>query len=424
VRGSRLSASAGKIDSKQEQRLAKKEKYLVGLDIGSTKTCALIAEIADEQVKFLALGAAESKGLRKGLIVNLDSTVSSIRRAVEEAESVANVPVDSAVIGVAGGHVRGINSRGGITLGQRARDIERDDVRRAIDAARNITLPDDREVLHVLPHEFIVDAQDGIRDAIGMVGQKLSVNVHLVTSSVAATQNLVTAANKAGILINDTVLEPLASAESCLTQDERDLGCCLLDIGGGTTELIVYGGGVVRHTGAVPVGGDHFTNDLAVGLRTPIPEAEKIKRRHGYAASSFLKEGGAIEIASVGDRPPRNIFAHMLTDIIEPRSMELLALIRDDLQRAGLDGQIPAGFVLAGGGALLRGLDELAEQAFHLPVRIAEPKGLADLPEQVAQPEYATVVGLVLYGAKMRRSAPQRVGNLVSKLKSMFAGAS
>jgi cell division protein FtsA len=404
--------------------LAKKDKYLVGLDIGSTKTSVLIAEVDGELVKFLALGAAESKGLRKGLIVNLDSTVSSIRRAVEEAESVANVPVETALIGVAGSHVRGVNSRGGITLGPRPRDIEREDVRRAVDAARNISLPQDREVLHVLPHEFIVDAQDGIRDAIGMVGQRLEANVHVVTSSVAATQNLVTAANKAGILIGDTVLEPLASAEACLTQDERDLGCCLLDIGGGTTELIVYGGGVVRHTGAIPVGGDHFTNDLAVGLRTPIPEAERIKRRYGCAASAFMKENGAIEIASVGDRPPRTIFAHMLTDIIEPRAMELLSLIRDDLQRAGLEGQIPAGFVLAGGGARLRGLDELAERSFHFPVRIAEPKGLADLPEQVAQPEYATVVGLVVHGAKARRSAPQRSGNLVSKLKAMFAGAS
>ena len=404
--------------------MSKKDKFIVGLDIGSTKTCALIAEIEDEHVKFLALGAAESKGLRKGLIVNLDSTVSSIRRAVEEAESVANVPVESAVIGVAGGHVRGVNSLAGISLGQRGRDIERDDVRRAIDAARNITLPEDREVLHVLPHEFKVDAQEGIRDAIGMVGQRLEANVHLVTSSIAATQNLVSAANKAGILISDTVLEPLASAESCLTQDEREMGCCLLDIGGGTTELIVYGGGVVRHTSAVPVGGDHFTNDLAVGLRTPIPEAERIKRQHGYAASSFLREDGAIEIASVGDRPPRTIFARMLTDIIEPRAMELLALIREDLQRAGLLKQIPAGFILAGGGARLRSLDELSEQTFHLPVRIAEPKGLADLPEQVAQPEYATVVGLVIYGAKVRRSAPQRSGNLVSKLKAMFAGAS
>jgi len=403
--------------------LSKKDKYVVGLDIGSTKTSVLIAELGDEQVKFLALGAAESKGLRKGSIVNLDSTISSIRRAVEEAEGVSGVPVESALIGVAGAHVRGLNSRGGVTLGNRARDIEREDVRHAIDTARNVNLPEDREVLHVLPHEFIVDAHDGIRDAIGMVGQRLEANVHIVTSSVIATQNLVTAANRAGILISDTVLEPLASAECCLTQDERDLGTCLLDIGGGTTELLVYGGGVVRHTGAVPVGGDHFTNDLAVGLRTPIPEAERIKRHHGCAAASLLHEDTAIEIASVGDRPPRTIFTRMLTDIIEPRAQEFLALIRDELRRAGLDTQIPAGFVLCGGGARLTGLVEMMEQAFHLPVRIAEPRGLADMPEQVMQPEYATVVGLVVYGAKARRAQALRSNNLVAKLKAMFAGA-
>jgi cell division protein FtsA len=402
--------------------LAKKDKYIVGLDIGSTKTCALLAEFENDQLRFLALGAAESKGLRKGLIVNLDSTVSSIRRAVEEAEGVANVPVESAIVGVAGSHVRGVNSRGGVPLGPRPRDIERDDVKRTIDAARNVSLPDDREVLHVLPHEFIVDAQDGIRDPIGMVGHRLEANVHLVTSSISATQNLVTAANKAGILINDTVLEPLASGEACLTQDERDLGCCLLDIGGGTTELIVYGGGVVRHTGAVGIGGDHFTNDLAVGLRTPIPEAERIKRQHGCAASHLLLQDGSIEIASVGDRPPRTIFSRNLTDIIEPRAMELLSLIADDLKRAGLDAQIPAGFVLAGGGARLNGLEELTEQMYHLPVRIGEPRGILDLPEQVAQPEYTTVVGLVLYGAKARKVTPGKSGTLVSKLKSMFAG--
>ena len=387
--------------------MAKKDKYLVGLDVGSTKTSVLIAEPAGELVRFLALGAAESKGLRKGLIVNLDATVSSIRRAVEEAEVVANVTVEEALVGVAGSHVRGVNSRGGISLGPRPRDIARENVRRAVDAARNISLPEDREVLHVLPHEFMVDAQAGIHDAMGMSGRRLEANVHLVTSSISATQNLVTAANKAGILVSDTVLEPLASAEACLTQDERELGCCLLDIGGGTTELLVYS-----------------SNDLAVGLRTPIPEAERIKRRHGSAASAFLRENGALEIASVGDRPPRTIFAHMLTDIIEPRAMELLSMIRDDLQRAGLDGQIPAGFVLAGGAARLHGLDELVERSFRLPVRVAEPKGLADLPDQVAQPEYATVVGLVLYGAKARRCAPPRGGNLVTKLKSMFAGAS
>jgi cell division protein FtsA len=403
--------------------LSKKDKYLVGLDIGSTKTCVLIAELADEQVKFLALGAAESKGLRKGAIVNLDSTVSSIRRSVEEAEGVSGVPVESALIGVAGSHVRGLNSRAGVTLGNRARDIEREDIRHAIDAARNINLPDDREVLHVLPHEFIVDAHDGIRDALGMVGQRLEANVHVVTSSVIATQNLVTAANRAGILISDTVLEPLASAESCLTQDERELGACLLDIGGGTTELIAYSGGLVRHTGAIPVGGDHFTNDLAVGLRTPIPEAERIKRHHGCASASLLRDDTAIEIASVGDRPPRTIFARSLTDIIEPRAQEFVALIRDEARRSGLDKQIPAGFVLAGGGARLNGLVEMMEQAFHVPVRIAEPRGLADMPEQVSQPEYATVIGLVLYGAKARRAQTQRNGNFVAKLKAMFAGA-
>jgi cell division protein FtsA len=403
--------------------LAKKDKYIVGLDIGSTKTCVLLAEMDNDQLRFLALGAAESKGLRKGLIVNLDSTVSSIRRAVEEAEGVANVPVESAIIGVAGSHVRGVNSRGGVPLGPRPRDIERDDVRRTIDAARNVSLPDDREVLHVLPHEFRVDAQEGIRDPIGMVGRRLEANVHIVTSSISATQNLVTAANKAGILINDTVLEPLASGEACLTQDERDLGVCLLDIGGGTTELIVYGCGVVRHTGAVAVGGDHFTNDLAVGLRTPIPEAERIKRQHGCAAAHLLRHEGSIEIASVGDRPPRTIFPRNLTEITEPRAMELLSLIADDLRRAGLDSQIPAGFVLSGGGARLNGLVELMEQLYHLPVRIAEPRGILDLPEQVAQPEYATVIGLVLYGAKARKAALPKSGTFVSKLKSMFAGA-
>lgn len=403
--------------------MAKRDKYLVGLDIGSTKTCVLIAEIDDEQLRFLALGAAESKGLRKGLIVNLDSTVSSIRRAVEESEGVANVPVESAVIGVAGSHVRGMNVEGSASMGPRPRDIERDDVRRAIDTARNISLPDDREVLHVLPHEFRVDAQDGIRDPIGMVGQKLQANVHVVTASSSATQNLVTAANKAGILINDTVLEPLASAEACLTQDEKDLGCCLLDIGGGTTELLVYGGGVIRHTGTVAIGGDHFTNDLAVGLRTPIPEAERIKRHHGCAAAGLMRDDGSIEIASVGDRPPRTIFAHSLTEIIEPRAQELLAMVGDDLQRAGLDRQIPAGFIFSGGGARLNGLQELAEHTFHLPVRLGHPRGIADLPEAVTQPEYATVVGLVLSAAKARRAGPAKAGSLVSKLRAMFAGA-
>jgi cell division protein FtsA len=402
--------------------VGKKERYLAALDIGSSKTCALIADIENGNARFMGMGAAESKGSRKGLIVNLDAAVGSLRRALEEAESVANVPVEVAVVGIAGGHVRGVNSRGGISMGTRPRDIEREDVRRAVDAARAITLPQDREILHVLPQDFLVDHQDNIRDPIGMIGQSLEVNVHIVTTSVAATQNVVTAVNRAGVVVSDTALEPLASAEAVLTHDERELGCCLLDIGGGTTELIVYSGGVVRHSGGVAIGGDHFSNDLAVGLRTPIPEAERIKREQGCAARELLTDDQAIQIASVGDRPPRTVFVRMLNEIIEPRAQELLTLVRDDLKRAGLDTQIPAGLVLAGGGARLKGFAELAERMFSLPVRLAAPRGLEDMPEELSQPEYATVVGLLLYGAQARRMAAQRPATLVAKLKSMFAG--
>ena len=404
--------------------MGKKDRYLVGLDIGSTKTCALVGEL-DEQgsaVKFAGLGAAESKGWRKGQIVNLELAVSSIRRAVEEAENIVGVPVESALIGIAGSHVRGVNSHGGIPLGQRPRDIHRDDVKRAIEVAKGVKLPEDREVLHVLPQEFFVDSQDNIRDAIGMVGQKLEVNVHIVTASATATQNVVTAVNKAGIVVSDTVLEPLASSEACLTQDERELGCCLLDIGGGTTEMIVFTGGMVRHSSAVPIGGDHFTNDLAVGLRTPIPEAESIKREHACAWRELMGRDTPIEIASVGDRPPRAIFTRNLCEIVEPRAQELLSMLRDELRRAGLDSQIPAGIVLTGGGAQLRGFLELTEKVLHLPVRVASPRGLTEITDGVSQPEYSAAVGLVLYGARARRYATQRAGGWTEKLKALFAG--
>ena len=401
----------------------KKDRFVVALDVGSTKTCTLIGEMEEEGgVKFAALGAAESKGWRKGQIVNLELAVSSIRRAIEEAETIVNVPVDSALIGVAGVHVRGLNSRGGITAGARPRDIQRDDVRRAIEAARGVSLPEDREVLHVLPQEFFLDRQDNIRDAIGMVGVRLEANVHIVTASGSSTQNIVTAVNRAGVRVDDTVLEPLASAEACLTQDERELGCCLLDIGGGTTDLIAFTAGVVRHTASIPVGGDHVTNDLAVGLRTPVPEAEKIKREHACAFRDLVKEDFAIEIASVGDRPPRTIFARMLSDIVEPRVQEFLMLVRDELRRGGLESQVPAGIILTGGGAKLRGLVELAEHVFKLPVRVAAPRGLAGMSEEVSQPEYSTAVGLVLYGARTRRLAGARPTGWTGKLKALFAG--
>jgi len=404
--------------------LGKKERYLVGLDIGSTKTCALVGEMEEQGagVKFAALGAAESKGWRKGQIVNLELAVSSIRRAVEEVENIVGVPVETAIIGIAGSHVRGVNSRGGIALGQRPRDIHRDDVRRCVEAAKNVSLPPDREVLHVLPQEFFVDGQDNIRDAIGMVGQKLEANVHIVTASAIAAQNVVTAVNKAGVRVEDTVLEPLASAEACLTQDERELGGCLLDIGGGTTEMIIFSGGVVRHSSAIPIGGDHFTNDLAVGLRTPIPEAESIKREHACAWRELMGADTPIEIASVGDRPPRTVFARNLCEIVEPRARELLSMLRDELRRAGLDSQIPAGMILTGGGARLRGFAELTEKLFSLPVRLAAPRGLLEITDGVSQPEYSAAVGLVLYGARARRHAAQRSGGWTEKLKALFAG--
>ncbi len=296
-------------------------------------------------------------------------------------------------------------------------------MKRAVDAARGVTLPEDRAVLHVLPQEFLLDAQSNIRDPLGMVGQRLEADVHLVTCSATAMQNVVIAANHAGVEVADTVLEPLASAEACLTQDERELGCCLVEIGGGTTGLIVFTGGVVRHSDALPVGGDHFTNDLAVGLRTPIPEAEKVKREQACVWRGLHGEDHAIEIASVGDRPPRTIFSRMVHEIVEPRAQELLALVSDNLRRAGLDTQIPAGLVLSGGGARLRGLVELAERAFSLPVRLAAPHGIEGMPEELSQPEYSTGVGLLMYVARARRQAPAQQQTLMGKFKSMFAGS-
>lgn len=402
--------------------MARKERFIAALDIGSSKICAMIGEQLEEGVRFVSLGAAESRGLRKGAIVNLDAAVGSIRRAVEEAEAAAGAPVEHALLGVAGSHVRGVSSRGGIAVGARPRDITRDDVRRAVEAARQVSLPEDRDILHVLPQEFYLDGHDSIRDPIGMVGQKLEANVHIVTGSITATQNLITAANRAGIMVSDTVLEPLASADACLTPDERELGCCLLDMGGGTTEVIVYCGGVVRHTAAIPVGGDHFTNDVAVGLRTPIPEAERIKREHACALSELLREDVAIEIASVGDRPPRTVFARMLCEIVEPRAAELLTLVRDELKRAGLDALIPAGIVLTGGAARLRGLTDLAERVFAVPARVGAPRGPEGLTEDVARPQYATVVGLLMYGARAQQASAARAGSLGAKLKALFAG--
>jgi cell division protein FtsA len=404
--------------------LSKKGKHLVALDVGSAKTCCLVGEQREGEVRFLALGATESKGLRKGQIANLDLAVNSIQRAVEEAEKTAGVPVESALLGIADPHVQGVNSRGSLALGNRPREVTREDVRQVVEAARSVPLGDDQEVLHVLPQEFYLDAQDNIRDPIGMVGQRLKASVHMVTASATATQNVVTAVNRAGVLVSDTVFEPLADAESCLTADERELGCCLIDIGAGTTGLLAYACGIVRHTAVIAVGGNHFSNDLAVGLRTPIPEAEQIKRSHACVSREALVQDQTIEISSVGDRPPRTIFTRQLCEVLEPRAQELLVLAREELQRAGLLTLIPAGLVLVGGGARLNGLVALAEQVFSLPARLSAPRGLAGLPEEFSQPDYATVAGLLLYGARAQQVARAAVagGSLRARLRSLLLG--
>lgn len=385
--------------------MAHKEPYVAGVDLGSTKTCVLVCKFGDGgKLRVAGWGVAESKGWRKGAIVNLDAAVPPIKKAVEAAEAAAGIPIDSAYVGVAGSHIKGINSRGAVAL-QKApnvhRETTREDIRKVIHAAQSVKLPPDRELVHVLPQEFLLDSQDGIRDPLGMVGGRLEVNVHLVTASSAASQNIVTAVNRAGIVVVDTVFEPLADAEACLTTDERELGVALVDVGGGSTDLAVLHQGTVRYTAVIPVGGEHFTNDIAVGLRTPTLEAEKMKKAWGERDISKPADT-LLDVPSVGERPNRVVSYAMLSEIIEPRAMELLELVQAELSRSGCDKQLGAGVVLAGGGAKLGGLGALAEQVLGLPVRMGEPRGIQSLGEALPDPAYLTVVGLAAYGNRQR----------------------
>ena len=385
--------------------MARKSNLIVGLDLGSVKTAALACRPNEEgKLELAGLGVAESKGWRKGLIVNLDLTALAVKKALEGAETAAGASIGSAYVGVAGSHIKGVNSRSAITLGKSAkatREVQRDDMRRVIETAQGITLPEDRQLLQVLPQKFLLDAQDGIRDPVGMVGGRLEVNVHLVTASLSASQNVVTAANRAGVEVLGTVFEPLASAAACLTADERELGVALVDIGGGTTDLVVYHGGVVRHSAVIPVGGEHFTNDIAVGLRTPIPEAEKMKRAWGERDPSKPADT-LVEVPSVGERPSRVASYAILSEIIEPRASELVELIRVEIGRSGCEKQLGAGVVLTGGAAKLGGLAALAESLFAMPVRVATPTGLEAMGETLPDPAFSTVVGLVIHGYRVR----------------------
>ena len=396
--------------------MARKNNIIVGLDLGSVKTCALVCNPnAEGKLELAGLGIAESKGWRKGMIVNLDLTALAVKKALEAAEAAAGVSIESAYVGVGGAHIKGVNSQGAITLGKSGttREVEREDMRRVSQTAQGITLPEDRQLLEVLPQEFLLDAQDGIRDPVGMVGTRLEVNVHLVTASISAHQNVVTAVNHAGVEVLGTVYEPLADAGACLSADERELGVALADIGGGTTDVIVYHAGVVRHSAVIPVGGEHFTNDIAVGLRTPIPEAEKMKKAWGDRDLAKLADT-MVEVPSVGERPSRVVTYATLSDIIEPRAVELLELIHAEIGRSGCDRQLGAGVVLTGGGAKLGGLAVFAEPVFGMPVRVAIPGGLESMGETLTDPAYSTVVGLAIYGYHQRllRGAKEPTGIL------------
>ena len=394
---------------------------LTAVDVGSAKTCALVAEMTDAGLRYRAHGVCESRGSRKGVIIDLERAITSVQQAVERAENVAGAPIEHAVIGVAGSHIRGITSQGGITLGSRAREVTREDIRQSVERAKAINMPPDRQIIHLLPQEFILDDQGGLREPAGMMGNKLEVKVHVVTAATSATQNIVTAVNRAGIQVDDHVFEALACADAVLRQDERELGVCLADIGAGSTDLIVFHEGAVVHTGVVPIGGDHFTNDVAVGMRTPLADAEKIKRTFGNAVVTRIPETNEIEVPSVGDRPSRLMPQRLLGEVLEPRARELFEIMRDHLRQAGVLDLCNAGLVLTGGGARLSSMGEIAEDVLRKPVRMGLPAALTGMPSELAEMEYACVIGMALYSYRVRMMQGQQEQGFGSKLKGLFA---
>ncbi len=378
--------------------MGKKEHLVVGVDIGTTKICAIVGEVTPNGINIVGIGNQPSKGLRKGVVINIDSTVQSIQQAIEEAELMAGCDIHSVFAGIAGGHIRGFNSHGVVAV--KDREVRSTDVDRVIDAAKAIPIPTDREVLHILPHEFIVDEQDGIRDPVGMSGVRLEAKVHIVTGAVTSAQNIVKCCNRCGLNVADIVLEQLASGEAVLTLDEKELGVAMIDIGGGTTDLVVYFQGSIRHTAVLALGGNHITNDIAIGIRTPTIEAERIKHQNGCAMASLVNSAETIEVPSVGGRKPRTISRQLLSEIIEPRAEEIFALTKKELDRSGLSHLLTSGVVLTGGSSMMEGMAEMAERVFDLPVRVGLPQGFGGLVDVVSSPIYATAVGLVLYGSK------------------------
>lgn len=405
-----------------------KNRYLAALDLGSSKTRVLISELLDRgdapsRLRFLGFGEADSQGWHKGSLADLDGVTHSIKEAVEQAEQMAGVAVESVVAGVGGPHIQGASTNCGVTVSLRPRELTRDDVRRVMETARDVPLSKDREVLHLVPEEFVLDSQRGIQDPIGMQASYLAVKAHIISGSAMASSNVVTAVNRAGILVEATVFEALAAAEEVLSEEERELGALVIVLGGGSTEMAAYRQGGLCLVSVIPIGGDHFTNDVAVGLHTPVRDAEVLKKTLGSVLSGQSSDSTSVEVPGLSDRPSRFVPHRALSEILQSRAEELLGLIHDELRRSRLDRRLGAGVVLCGGGARLGGMCDLAEQILGVPVRLGLPPKIVGMPEELDSPEYATLVGLLLYGHrvwKLRSAAQHRTAG--SRWKSLIAG--
>ena len=406
--------------------LRKQDKNLiVGLDIGTSKVVALVGEVhADGTVEVIGMGSHPSRGLKKGVVVNIESTVQSIMRAVEEAELMVGCQIQSVSAGIAGGHVRSLNSHGIVAI--KDSEVTASDKERVLDAARAVAIPADQKILHVLAQEFIIDGQEGIREPIGMSGVRLEARVHIVTGAESATQNIIKCVNRCGLKADEVVLQQLASSYAVLTDDEKDLGVCLCDIGGGTTDIAVFVGGAIHHSAVIPIAGDQVTNDIAVALRTPTHHAEDLKIKYACALRQLANANETIEVPSVGQRPPRRLERQTLAEVVEPRYEELFSLVLAELKRSGFENMVAAGVVLTGGGAKMEGAVELAEEVFNMPVRLGIPQHVTGLLDVVCNPVYATSVGLLLVGSQNARGAgPHRgrmdtPGNVWERMRAWF----
>jgi cell division protein FtsA len=373
------------------------KRMIVGLDIGTSKVVAIVGEIGvDGQIEIVGIGSNPSKGMKKGVVVNIESTVQSIQRAVEEAELMAGCQIHSVFVGIAGSHIRSLNSHGIVAI--RDREVYSLDLERVIDAAQAVAIPADQKVLHILPQEYVIDNQEGIKEPMGMSGVRLEAKVHLVTCAVNAAQNIEKCIRRCGLEVEEIILEQLASSYSVLTDDERELGVCLVDIGGGTTDIAIFTEGSIRHTGVIPIAGDQVTNDIAMALRTPTQHAEEIKIKYACALTQLAGADETIKVPSVGDRPPRDLSRQSLAEVVEPRYDELFTLVQAELRRSGFEDMVPAGIVLTGGTSKMEGVMELAEEIFHMPVRVGYPQSVQGLTDIVRNPIYATGVGLLQYG--------------------------